>query len=145
MSSSLWILNWRAKSKVSFGTNLSIYVEHRLRYPLSFPFLWIFRHKMSWFAYLDTSLNGSVYTFIWYQLCQFMLNKGWYIVNLLCVLSKFNLYYRLSYYPNEFFLDDMFFSHLVGPSEQFGTQEKVTLGARGAGAGGGGVLQDRLD
>ena len=35
---------------------------------------------------------------------------------------------KISYSPNEFFLEDFFFSHLVSPSEQFGTHEKLSWG-----------------
>ena len=37
---------------------------------------------------------------------------------------------KISYSPNDFFLED-FFSHLVGPSEQFGTHEKLSWGLQG--------------
>ena len=54
--------------------------------------------------------------------------------NLICVLSKFSLYYglpdKISYGPNEFlFLMTFCFSHLVGQSEQFDTREKLPWGA----------------
>ena len=34
------------------------------------------------------------------------------------------------YSLNEFFLEDIFFSHLVGPSEQIDTHDKLSWGAR---------------
>ena len=37
---------------------------------------------------------------------------------------------KISYSPNEFFLED-FFPLLVGPSEQFGTHKKLSWGMQG--------------
>ena len=51
--------------------------------------------------------------------------------NLLCVLSKFNFIMGchgngyILYSLNEFFLKDIF-SHLVGPSEQIDTHDKLS-------------------
>ena len=38
---------------------------------------------------------------------------------------------KISYSPNDVFLED-FFLHLMGPSEQFGTHEKLSWRERGA-------------
>ena len=52
--------------------------------------------------------------------------------NLLRVLSKFNLYYGchgngcILYSLNELFLEDIFFPHLVGPSEQIDAHDKLS-------------------
>ena len=39
---------------------------------------------------------------------------------------------KISYDPNGF-LEDIFFSHLLGPSEQVGTHEKLSWGEQAAG------------
>ena len=38
---------------------------------------------------------------------------------------------KISYSPNEFFLEYFFVSHLVGPNEQFGTHEKLSWRVQG--------------
>ena len=49
------------------------------------------------------------------------------------IQNRMTGYYRtgaISHSPNRFFLGDKNVSHLVGPSEQFGTHEKLSKGVQ---------------
>ena len=82
----------------------------------------------------------NVYTLIWYQLGQFMLNIGWDMSNLLYVLSKYNCIMgchgngKISYSTNDFFLEDIFMprhqkvaGYYVIPSEILSVRPSVRL------------------